>query len=147
MKKQELLDKVRDMIGFDADASLVMNVLENTIPSDEVQAFMEGVTGRRVEKAIRLYQRFNPERGLEVPTVEQLISWLQSVGGSEYINRLEERLARVNELVMAIGPIELDESTAVHNMVVLELRCLSYIDPEATPSRLRKLRRSRVRTV
>ena len=108
MQKQELIDKVRELIGFDGDAPLVLHVLDDMIPDDNTQAFMNGVNSKRVEKAIRLYQKFHPEHGNETPTIHALVDWLLKRSGAGYANELLSRMDQIHELSMLVGTINLD---------------------------------------
>lgn len=139
MNKQQLIEALRlSLTGDDQSKDAILEAVSSLIPDDSAL-----LNDRRVYNGFSIYRRFHPDLPDSEVNIGDVISWLQHAGSMEYINRLEARLAKINEMLMTLGPIDPDECASVPNMLILEMRVLSLLDPHEKPSRLRKIKTSK----
>jgi hypothetical protein len=125
-----------------------VSLLGNNIPDEMIRSQMvqHATTlipdqSMRMRLAVGAYKRFHPECEGE-PPIDHVLCWLLHAGAMPYLADLELRLARIHQILMGTGLVDIDEDMNVPGPVMFKLRVLSYIDPAEKPASFRKQRSS-----
>jgi hypothetical protein len=126
ISKANILKAVEEAIpAFVATQGMILNALDQIIPGEKDQAFLEERHNSRVRKAVKLYKNFHPEYGNAEPELHDVVDWLLARSGVSHVMLIENRMIQIAEILDKFGEVEIEQVVPVPGMDILRLRILA----------------------
>ena len=124
--RQQILEALKEALsGTKYEDTFLYDVVEEMILSDENKTFIGNINDDRIKRAIRLYQKFHPQRGNEIPELATMLDWFSKRSGANLAQELMEKSQKIRDILMAYGGVDPDSTMIISTDDMITMRILT----------------------